>query len=240
MKRMAIGLICAFGLVSEAAADRWLFEAPEPGRRAYVEMHLGTNLPAPVDVRMTNSIGARFTGDIDMRSKLGGVLALVHGYYPTRRIHLETSVAYGQFTNFTMRFKNGFAGNPDAGRKRDGTGQIHMFAATAAAFYDFPEVSETIVPFVGLGGGFAHMKQDGVGKKGGRFLISDSDTFGVLCLMAGVNITMTEKVDLSLRYSGIFRSEAEFNDRNAAASFRSEMQAGFDNAVSVGFRYFYR
>jgi len=209
-------------------------------RQHYFDMHAGFQVPVPIEVRLSNSSSPSLNGRIGLSPQKGGVLALLHGSYLSERLRVEATIAHGQFHDLDMELQSGFVGNPDLGRTVEGVGKIDISSFTATVLYDLPDINEDMTPFIGLGGTAGVIRQRSVGRKGGDFFLQDEDVLTALCLIAGTNIKLNERTDLSLRYTGIFRSGVEFQDQNALGSFGAEMPGGFDNAFSVGIRYFYK
>jgi len=245
MYRISLHMIssCAciiFALGATGNADE-LTQNPVPfERKQYFDLHAGSLFPfQELDVRLRNSSSNSLNGTAEISAE-GGVLALGHGAYLTDRIHVETTIAYGRFSNLEMRLSDGFSGNPDRGTVVQGTGSITSYSLGASIFYDFDEISEGLTPFVGLGATASLAVQKNVGRNGSNFLVSDTDVTTALCLIAGVNMKLNETTDLYARYVGIVSSSSEFADQNAQASFSSVTPGGLRNAFSVGMKYYYK
>lgn len=227
---ISVGLFFPIDVMAEEVVDR----------QHYIDIHAGFQVPVPIEVRLSNSTSPSLNGTIGLSPQKGGVLALLHGTYLSERLHVEATLAHGQFHNLDMELQSGFVGNPDLGKTVMGTGSIQVTSFTGTVLYDLPKLHENITPFLGLGGTAAIMAQRGVGREGGNFFLEDEDILTALCLIVGTNIQINERTDLSLRYTGIVRSGVEFQDQNALGSFSAEMPGGFDNAFSIGLRYFYK
>jgi len=245
MCRIPLSLICGCASIFFIFAGTGNAEEPVPDtaafeRKQYFDFHAGSLFPfESLDARLRNNSSNSLNGSAEIIAT-GGILALGYGKYLTERIHVETTFAYGKFSNLEMRLRSGFVGNPDFGTTVQVTGRIDTYSLGASIFYDLNEISENITPFVGLGATASLATQSAVGRSGSNFLVTDRDFATTICLFAGLNMKLNETTDVYARYVGMISSATKFSDQNAQASFSTVTPGGYRSAFSVGMKYYYK
>lgn len=225
------------GLTIPAQADDQFASASRAGRQ-YVALHAGGPLPSSVDATINNSLGVSESGRVILESGSGGALAVIVGQYLTDRVSIEGFFTYGYFGDWEMNFRQGFAGNPNAGRRQNASGNVQVLGLSLDLQYDLDPIAERLRPFVGAGAGVNVIFQNDVGLDGGSFPTNDTDIAFTGCLMAGVHYAISNDVDLTFKYAGVFTSRTRFRDSAGATSYSASSPARFDNTITVGARYF--
>jgi opacity protein-like surface antigen len=204
--------------------------------RSYFEARVGAPFPTKVPVGVRNSAGPMFSGLQRHGGGPAGIAALMLGKYLSRHIRIEAELSHGRWYDPNIELASGFAGNPNAGKKVNGTGSIFSYALTGAIFYDFDMPGTRLTPYLGVGGGIALMQARSVGPKPGIYRMSDTAWLNPWCLMAGFDYWLTGNMALTARYTGILMPNVKMKTRSQGAILRTNMKGGYRDGVTIGVR----
>lgn len=193
---------------------------PAQAQKVYATVQLGRSFVS--DSTLTDSFGNRTEMVLDSAFSTAASV----GTYYRRNVRLEGEFSYSS---------NAIDSFLDTGGLDGGSGDFDALGFMANAFYDVPAVriaKESLLPYVGVGLGFAKVSLDNA-TRGNNFFADDSDIAFAWQLGAGIAYAIERNVRLMADYRYFSTTELSFKDANGN-SFNAEYAR---HTVRIGLRY---
>jgi OmpA-OmpF porin, OOP family len=202
----ALALLAALGLASAASAQ----EAP---KGLYLGAGLGVSIPNDAKIS-----GHQVDTDAELDIFATGMLNLGYAYPNNLRSELE--VGYRE-------------NDVDKVGGANGNGDYSTFNGMLNLYYDIPGMGR-FTPYVGIGGGMAHVSLNNVSPVGGS-TVDDSDWVWAYQGIGGVGYQLTNNLGLFADYRFLDTTEGNFrmaNGREVGTDFT-------EHRVMVGLKWFF-
>ena len=218
----------------------------------YVGGSLGFQIPETIDNSISNTrqngvpAGTTFDREIwkyEPEKGLTGTLTV--GKYLRRDFRVEGHLSYTNIWDADITgYRDGavrFAGDAD--------GEIHKTQLLFSALYDFHGVSDTFIPYVGVGLGWTWFDLDNVGitrrwdgNDGVQHVADGREGHFTYAFHVGADFPIRENLFLTSRYTLSNREEMTFDgfERNNPArdaSFDVTTESGLSHVISFGLKY---
>lgn len=239
---VAVVAALVMGLPSQRASAEDVYEnAGSFLHGFYIEGRFGGALKDDFDGDIASPNVPEANGElgVELDDGVGYVIAVGKYFAPMWRADL--AIAFGKADDISLDY-TGAPLNPFAAGAQpvDSLGDI---TATSVLFSVYRVLDMNLwrmQPFVGVGIGFTHIDIDGVAPVGSRFVVDDSDTVFTLVHHFGVDVPVHERIDLTVRYSGIWTDGAEFGSNDTVMPGSGIMTFSSDSeyvpAISAGVR----
>jgi OmpA-OmpF porin, OOP family len=205
----ALALLAALGLASAASAQDMM----GPPKGLYLGAGVGASIPP--DAKIT---GPQTSTKAELEPFVAGMLTL--GYAYPNNLRSEIEAAYRQNDVESVGGANG-------------NGDYSTFNGMLNLYYDIPGMGR-FTPYLGIGGGMAHVDLSSVSPVGGSS-ISDSDWVWAYQGIAGAGYQLTNNLGMFADYRYVDTTEGNF--RTAAGR---ELGTDFtEHRVMVGLRWFF-
>lgn len=206
----------------------------------YFEGRIGGVLDDSFDSDMVspNVAGANGALEIGIDDGIGFELAIGKVFSPSWRA--DIALAFGTADDLTIDYTGAPANPLSAGvQPVASNGDVRTISLMANVYRTFDMQLGRIKPFVGVGIGFTNIDLDNVAPTGSRFVVDDDDTVFTFAHHLGFDMPLNEKVDFTLRYTGIISTGGDFSARdttNAGGLLTVSTDSDYVPAVSAGVR----
>lgn len=198
----------------------------------YVEGRLGVPFSGSMESQVSNTFGAAgdATLDYDFDEAYFGSLAV--GYYFAPRWRVEAAFGLGHADDPSINFKVADPTNLFQGPVPS-TGELDTVSAYGYLIRDFRRI-RGITPFAGVGAGLVRYKPSNLRPVGSFFVLNDADTVASFAWLAGLEMPMSERVSLTVRYSGAYTDGPTFKDVRGGGILSVENSDFVTHYVALG------
>jgi opacity protein-like surface antigen len=206
----------------------------------YFEARVGGAILDEFDADMSSANVAGANGALGIEPDEGFGFELALGKYFNQHWRADVSLAWGHADDLTIDYSGAPANPLSAGAQPvDSLGDITTTSLLFNVYRTLDYRIGRLQPFVGAGIGFTHIEIDNVAPNGSRFIVDDSDVVFTFVHHLGFDMPLSEKADLTFRYTGIYSTEGNFSSRdtfNAGGIMNVETDSEYIPAVSAGIR----
>jgi outer membrane protein W len=191
----------------------------------YFEGFVGGPIPQDYEATLGGGFGEA-EWDPDVGLMFGGAV----GTYVTDAVRAEISYSYSWAEDGQVTLASGGAPIPHSG-------SVNVHTLMASGFYEFylGDDGGPFTPWVGAGLGLTIYDYDNLGATGGAFVYDGSDTAFTGALHAGFDIALSDRIDLTGRYSLAFIDGHDVGSTPAGVPLSADSVV--ENVFLIGLRF---